>query len=120
MAVASLIFHAHQQELSRSISGFSNFAISFGCLSVLAGLTPVCIALCDLASSIPILTVFHRNITQLYGSALLSGGTVVVTWGWLIVACLTMFIGLSLAEICSAFPTTGGMYRCHYFSISDR
>ncbi|RUS14819.1 amino acid/polyamine transporter I, partial [Endogone sp. FLAS-F59071] len=76
----------YKQELSRSISGFSNFAISFGCLSVLAGLTP------------------------LYGSALLSGGTVVVTWGWLIVACLTMFIGLSLAEICSAFPTTGGLY----------
>ncbi|RUP44900.1 amino acid/polyamine transporter I, partial [Jimgerdemannia flammicorona] len=75
-----------QQELSRSITAFSNFAISFGCLSILSGLTP------------------------LYGTALQSGGTIAVTWGWLIVALLTMFIGLSLAEICSAFPTTGGLY----------
>lgn len=30
--------------------------------------------------------------------------------GWLLVSFFTLMIGLSLAEICSAFPTTGGLY----------
>ena len=31
-------------------------------------------------------------------------------WGWLIVGTLVLFAGLSMAEICSAFPTAGGLY----------
>ena len=31
-------------------------------------------------------------------------------WGWVIVGGLVLFAGLSMAEICSAFPTAGGLY----------
>lgn len=30
--------------------------------------------------------------------------------GWLLVSFFTLMVGLSLAEICSAFPTSGGLY----------
>jgi hypothetical protein len=32
----------YKQEMSKSISTISNFAIAFGCCSILSGLTPVC------------------------------------------------------------------------------
>ncbi|KAG0303977.1 hypothetical protein BGZ98_006072 [Dissophora globulifera] len=76
----------YKQSLDRSLSAFSTFGITFSCLSVLAGLTP------------------------LYGNALQSGGPVTVIWGWLVVSLFTLTIGMSLAEICSAYPTTGGLY----------
>jgi amino acid transporter len=76
----------YAQELSRKMSGFSNFAISFTIISILSGC----------------LTVYQ------YG--LLHGGPPVMTWGWLFVGVLVIFVGLSMAEICSAFPTAGGLY----------
>ncbi|KAF8927863.1 hypothetical protein BGZ58_010071 [Dissophora ornata] len=76
----------YKQSLDRSLSAFSTFGITFSCLSILSGLTP------------------------LYGSALQSGGPVTVIWGWLVVSLFTLTIGMSLAEICSAYPTTGGLY----------
>ncbi|KAI7901031.1 amino acid permease-domain-containing protein [Cokeromyces recurvatus] len=76
----------YKQSLNRQLSTFSNFAISFGCCSVLSGLLP------------------------LWGTTILTGGTSASIWGYLIVALLTLTIGSSLAEICSAFPTTGGLY----------
>ncbi|KAG0277322.1 hypothetical protein BGZ95_006133 [Linnemannia exigua] len=76
----------YKQSLDRSLSAFGTFGVTFSCLSVLAGLTP------------------------LYGDALQSGGPVAVIWGWLAVSVFTLMIGLSLAEICSAYPTTGGLY----------
>ncbi|KAG0047694.1 hypothetical protein BGZ83_007302 [Gryganskiella cystojenkinii] len=76
----------YKQTLDRSLSAFGNFGITFSCLSILSGLTP------------------------LYGNALQSGGPVTVIWGWLVVSLFTLTIGLSLAEICSAYPTTGGLY----------
>ncbi|KAG0303586.1 hypothetical protein BGZ97_001832 [Linnemannia gamsii] len=76
----------YKQSLDRSLSAFGTFGVTFSCLSVLAGLTP------------------------LYGDALQSGGPVAVIWGWLAVSVFTLMVGLSLAEICSAYPTTGGLY----------
>ncbi|KAI9252668.1 amino acid transporter, partial [Sporodiniella umbellata] len=76
----------YRQSLDRQLSMFQNFALSFGCCSVLGGLLPM------------------------WGTALLSGGTSVTIWGYMVVAVLTLTIGLSLAEICSAFPTAGGLY----------
>jgi len=76
----------YAQELSRKMSGFSNFAISFTIISILSGC----------------LTVYQ------YG--LLHGGPPVMTWGWLLVGVLVIFAGLSMAEICSAYPTAGGLY----------
>ncbi|KAG0217054.1 hypothetical protein BGX33_011579 [Mortierella sp. NVP41] len=76
----------YKQSLDRSLSAFSNFGVTFSCCSILAGLTP------------------------LYGDALQSGGPMTVIWGWLLVNFFTLMVGLSLAEICSAFPTSGGLY----------
>ena len=76
----------YAQELDRSMSGFSNFAVSFTIISILSG----CLTL--------------------YGYGLLHGGPPVMLWGWLLVGTLVIFAGLSMGEICSAFPTAGGLY----------
>jgi len=68
------------------MSRFSNFAVSFTIISILSG----CLTL--------------------YGYGLLHGGPPVMLWGWLIVGTLVIFAGMSMAEICSAFPTAGGLY----------
>ena len=76
----------YAQELDRSMSKFSNFAVSFTIISILSG----CLTL--------------------YGYGLLHGGPPVMLWGWLLVGVLVLFAGLSLGEICSSFPTAGGLY----------
>src|SRR5450756_501783 len=76
----------YAQELNRSMSKFSNFAISFTIISILSG----CLTL--------------------YGYGLAHGGPPTMLWGWLLVGTLVIFAGMSMAEICSAFPTAGGLY----------
>jgi amino acid permease (GABA permease) len=76
----------YAQELRRRMSGFSNFAVSFTIISVLSG----CLTL--------------------YSFGMLTGGPVVITWGWPIVGIMTLFVGLAMAEVCSSFPTAGGLY----------
>ncbi len=39
-----------------------------------------------------------------------TGGPVVIVWGWLAFGVLTLFVGLAMAEVCSAYPTAGGLY----------
>ena len=76
----------YAQELNRSMSKFSNFAISFTIISILSG----CLTL--------------------YGYGLVHGGPPTMIWGWVIVGGLVLFAGLAMAEICSAYPTAGGLY----------
>ena len=76
----------YAQELSRNMSRFSNFAISFTIISILSG----CLTL--------------------YGFGLQHGGPPTMIWGWLLVGVLVLFAGLSMGEICSAYPTAGGLY----------
>ena len=76
----------YAQELRRRMSGFSNFAVSFTIISILSG----CLTL--------------------YGFGMLTGGPVVIVWGWPFVGVMTLFVGLSMAEVCSSFPTAGGLY----------
>ncbi|KAM0933249.1 putative amino acid/polyamine transporter I [Dioscorea sansibarensis] len=76
----------YKQELKRDLSVLSNFAFSFSIISVLTG------------------------ITTLYNTGLKYGGPMVMTYGWFVAALFTMFVGLSMAEICSSFPTSGGLY----------
>lgn len=33
-----------------------------------------------------------------------------MTWGWMVASFFTMIVALSMAEICSAYPTSGGLY----------
>ena len=76
----------YAQELMRRMSGFSNFAVSFTIISILSG----CLTL--------------------YGFGMLTGGPVVIVWGWPFVGVMTLFVGLAMAEVCSSYPTAGGLY----------
>jgi amino acid transporter len=74
------------QELQRSWSGFSNFAISFSIISILAG----CFTSFGLGWNI--------------------GGPAAIAWGWPLVSIFILIIGLCMSELVSAFPTSGGIY----------
>jgi amino acid permease (GABA permease) len=76
----------YEQELHRRLSGFSNFAVSFSIISILAG-----------------------AITS-YGIAMTAGGPVAITLGWLFVGIMVTFVALAMAEVCSAYPTAGALY----------
>nr|GLL41583.1 amino-acid permease BAT1 homolog [Ipomoea trifida] len=76
----------YKQELKRDLSVLSNFAFSFCVVSVITGLN------------------------TLYGTGLSFGGPISFIYGWLIAGTFTMFVGLSMAEICSSYPTSGGLY----------
>ncbi|KAK9475554.1 Hnm1p [Dipodascopsis tothii] len=43
-------------------------------------------------------------------SAMLNGGPAALFWGWIGVCFFSMFVVLSMAEICSAYPVAGGQY----------
>jgi amino acid transporter len=76
----------YRQELKRGLSLVSNFAFSFSIISVLTG------------------------VTTTYGTGLRYGGPVSMTLGWLVVSAFNGCVALSMAEICSAYPTSGGLY----------
>jgi amino acid permease (GABA permease) len=76
----------YAQELRRRMSGFSNFAVSFTIISILSG----CLTL--------------------YGYGMGTGGPAIIVWGWPIVGLFTLLVGLSMAEVCSSYPTAGGLY----------
>ena len=76
----------YKQELHRGMSGFSNFAVSFSIISVLSGC----------------LTTYYI--------AMDAGGPVAITLGWPLVGVFVLFVSLAMAEICSVYPTAGGLY----------
>jgi amino acid transporter len=76
----------YKQELNRSWSGFSNFAISFSIISILAGCFTT------------------------FGVGWNNGGPAAIAWGWPIVSAFILVIGLCMSELVSAFPTSGGIY----------
>jgi amino acid transporter len=76
----------YKQDLARVWSGFSNFAISFTIISILAGCFTT------------------------FGQAWNYGGPINVSWGWPIIVGLILFVALSMSELASAYPTAGGPY----------
>jgi amino acid transporter len=76
----------YKQELKRGWSSFSNFAISFSIISVLAG--------CFTS----------------YGQAFVNGGTVAISIAWPVISCLILCVAFSMSELASAMPTSGGIY----------
>jgi amino acid permease (GABA permease) len=76
----------YAQELLRKMGGFSNFAVSFTIISILSG----CLTL--------------------YGFGMGTGGPIDMTIGWPLVGVMVIFVGLAMAEICSSYPTAGGLY----------
>jgi len=75
------------QELFRTMGGFSNFAISFSIISILTG------------------------AVTLFGYGFEMGGPLQMTLGWPIVAFFSLVVALGMAELSSAFPTSGAMYH---------
>jgi amino acid transporter len=76
----------YKQELSRAWSGFTNFAISFTIISVLAGTWTT------------------------FGTAWNNGGPIGISIGWPVICLLVLTVAVSMAELTSAFPTAGGPY----------
>jgi amino acid transporter len=76
----------YKQELNRSWSGFSNFAISFSIISILAGCFTT------------------------FGQAWNNGGPVAISWGWPIISVFILIVGFTMSELVSAYPTSGGIY----------
>jgi amino acid transporter len=77
----------YAQELFRSMGGFSNFAISFSIISILTG------------------------AVTLYGYGLEMGGPLEMTLGWPMATLFMLAVAASMAELCSAYPTSGAMYH---------
>ncbi|MEA5454746.1 amino acid permease [Sinomonas sp. JGH33] len=76
----------YKQELRRGMSGFSNFAVSFSIISILAG--------CFTSYSI----------------ALNSGGPAAINLGWPLAGAFVLCVAFAMAEVCSKYPTAGGLY----------
>jgi amino acid transporter len=81
----------YAQELARRMGGFSNFAISFSIICILAG-----------------------GITS-FPLAMGTGGAFEATIGWLVGGFFALIVSASLGQIGSAYPTAGGLY--HWSSI---
>src|ERR1700730_5954023 len=76
----------YAQELLRRMSGFSNFAVSFTIISILSG----CLTL--------------------YGFGMNTGGPISMNIGWALPGLMVTLVGRAMAEVCSSFPTAGGLY----------
>ena len=76
----------YKQELTRAWSGFTNFAISFTIISVLAG-----------------------TFTT-FGQAWNAGGPLAISIGWPVICIFVLLVAVSMSELTSAFPTAGGPY----------
>lgn len=81
----------YAQDLQRRMSRFSNFAVSFAIICILAG-----------------------GITA-FPTALGAGGGFTVSVGWLVGSAFALLVAVAMAQIASAFPTAGGLY--HWGSI---
>jgi amino acid transporter len=81
----------YAQELSRRMGGFSNFAVAFSIICILAGgITSFQVGFC-------------------------TGGGFTAIIGWIIGGAFALIVGCSMAQIASAYPTAGGLY--HWSSI---
>jgi amino acid permease (GABA permease) len=76
----------YAQELHRGMGWFSNFAVSFTIISILTG-----------------------GITTYY-LGMVAGGPRVIIWGWIFVGAMVLLVGAGMAEVCSSYPTAGGLY----------
>ncbi len=83
--------HLHKmgyaQQLARRMSGFSNFAISFSIICILAGG----------------ITAFPLGFRSTGGAG--------VGIGWLVGGIVAIIVSLSMGQIASAYPTAGGLYH---------
>jgi amino acid transporter len=89
--VKTLHSMGYAQELMRRMSGFSNFAISFSIICILAGG----------------ITSFQMGLCSVGGAS--------IGIGWPLCCAFSLCIALTMGQVASAFPTAGGLY--HWSSI---
>ncbi|KAI1871432.1 uncharacterized protein JN550_004426 [Neoarthrinium moseri] len=76
----------YKSELPRSLSMLSVLGLSFAIMAVPYGLS----------------TTFYITLSN--------GQSVTIIWGWVLLSLISTAIAASLAEICSVYPTAGGVY----------
>ncbi|KXS09262.1 glycoside hydrolase family 16 protein [Gonapodya prolifera JEL478] len=76
----------YRQEFKRGFTLIHNFGVSFSHISIIIG------------------------VGTLLSYTLLCGGPAGAIIGWFVVSFLSLMVALSMGEICSAYPTAGGLY----------
>ncbi|KAL4246863.1 Amino Acid-Polyamine-Organocation Transporter [Abortiporus biennis] len=76
----------YKQEFKRAFSGVETFGIAFSIIGLLPSIASV------LFYSVP------------------NGGPSAMVWGWAVASIFILFVGMSMAELASAAPTSGGLY----------
>ena len=118
------------QELKRGLNALTNFGMSFSIVSFLTSITgsfgiawfwgASCASRFvreaplgqSLLFSLPLRCSCCQLATRfvLRCAAVHAGGPVSAVWGWLVASFFTLMVGLAMAEICSSYPTSGGLY----------
>ncbi|WP_405557219.1 amino acid permease [Streptomyces sp. NBC_01171] len=83
---ATLHAMGYPRKLTRRFKAFDNFAISFTIINILSG------------------------IFSSFGFGLSAGGPRILVFGWIGVSVMVLFIGAAMAEVASAYPTSGALY----------
>jgi len=86
----------YKKELFRGFNGFMNFSFCFTSVSVVS------------------------SCAVLVGYGLTTGGPVVMVWSWVIGSFFSILVGMSMAEICSSYPSTGSVYHWSAMLASPR
>ncbi|KLO14661.1 APC amino acid permease [Schizopora paradoxa] len=86
----------YKQEFKREFTRFELFGVAFSIIGVLPSIASV------LVFAIP------------------NGGPIALVWGWAVCAFFIFFIALSMAELGSAMPTSGGLYYWTFSFASPR
>ncbi|KAF9220253.1 amino acid transporter [Gyrodon lividus] len=60
------------------------------------------------------------SMASVLASAVSNGGAVSMVWGWAFATCFILCIGMSLGELASSAPTSGGLYYLTYRLSSPR
>ncbi|KZT05219.1 APC amino acid permease [Laetiporus sulphureus 93-53] len=76
----------YKQEFRREFSALETFGIAFSIIGLLPSIASV------LSTSIP------------------NGGPSAMVWGWAVASLFILLVGMSMAELASAAPTSGGLY----------
>ncbi|WP_051451919.1 amino acid permease [Actinospica robiniae] len=76
----------YPQLLHRGLTGFRNMGVAFSIICIIGG------------------------VSLMYGTGMNDGGPADLFWGWIVVAALILALGSAMAEVCSSYPTSGGLY----------
>ncbi|MER7377017.1 amino acid permease [Streptomyces lanatus] len=83
---ATLHAMGYPRKLTRRFQAFDNFAISFTIINIISG------------------------IFSGFGFGLNAGGPSILVLGWIGVSIMVLFVGAAMAEVASAYPTSGALY----------